>query len=362
MSTIGDNRLAVLAAEIQEADGRFRRSTEEAAAAAIEAGKLLLEAKELVGHGNWLPWLRDHCKLSGRTARRYMRLAESGMEIGHVANLGIAAADRALAAQEAADAVEKEGLDPETETLTKFMRMRGCRGTYGPNGATFPGDLTYGEWMHIGRVLRTLPGFPTETAMVRGHVAEGLRRVKAAPFNPLHTKSKQEFLSILGVDAASADAIGALPRRTRPIRPDFPHDADDAKEYEQIEMGWWDSGEAREASTPPRVLALLRLNAIDPPTGSDVLDWGNGAAFCWASQHEGFYNLIRCTPPLSQCDPASPGGLDIDYCKRGLRWSGVAYGLEKWSLIDEQPERHTTEDFLELVNWLQDGTIGERQS
>ena len=40
---------------------------------AIEAGSLLLEAKEQLKHGQWLPWLRDHCIMSERTAQLYMR-------------------------------------------------------------------------------------------------------------------------------------------------------------------------------------------------------------------------------------------------------------------------------------------------
>ena len=96
MKNNGSNRLAVLAAEIQEADGRFRRSAEQAAAAAVEAGHRLIEAKALLPHGGWLPWLRDHAAISERSARRYMQLARSGLEIGHVADLGIAGATAAV--------------------------------------------------------------------------------------------------------------------------------------------------------------------------------------------------------------------------------------------------------------------------
>jgi hypothetical protein len=82
-----DNRLATLATEIQEAEGRFRRSAQEAAAAMIEAGHKLLEAKALIAHGNWLPWLTEHAKLSQRTAQRYMRFAKLGGEIRQLADL-----------------------------------------------------------------------------------------------------------------------------------------------------------------------------------------------------------------------------------------------------------------------------------
>ena len=41
---------------------------------ALNCGKLLLEAKKLVQHGEWLPWIRDNCQFSERTAQVYMRV------------------------------------------------------------------------------------------------------------------------------------------------------------------------------------------------------------------------------------------------------------------------------------------------
>ena len=48
----------------------------EAVAEAILAGHALNEAKTIVGHGEWLPWLKEHCtRVKERTARKYMALA-----------------------------------------------------------------------------------------------------------------------------------------------------------------------------------------------------------------------------------------------------------------------------------------------
>jgi hypothetical protein len=66
----GHNRLADLAVEISRADQRFRRYAKEALLAAIEAGRALAEAKELLPHGAWQTWLRDNCAMSARTAPR----------------------------------------------------------------------------------------------------------------------------------------------------------------------------------------------------------------------------------------------------------------------------------------------------
>jgi len=42
---------------------------------AFECGRLLLEAKAAVPHGEWLPWLEANCTVKRRTAQLYMRLA-----------------------------------------------------------------------------------------------------------------------------------------------------------------------------------------------------------------------------------------------------------------------------------------------
>jgi Protein of unknown function (DUF3102) len=73
----GSNSLADLAARIRAfheaaAEG-LRRSVENGMA----AGDLLIEAKAQLKHGQWLPWLRDHCAISERTAQLYMRCAKN---------------------------------------------------------------------------------------------------------------------------------------------------------------------------------------------------------------------------------------------------------------------------------------------
>jgi hypothetical protein len=51
------DRLPVLAAEIKRAHAGVEDAAKTAAERAIEAGAALLEAKALVKHGQWLPWL-----------------------------------------------------------------------------------------------------------------------------------------------------------------------------------------------------------------------------------------------------------------------------------------------------------------
>jgi hypothetical protein len=72
------------------------------ATAALAAGNALIEAKELVRHGEWRDWLKANCSMSTRTAQRYMQMARSGLNAPRVALLGIRGASEAIARREAA--------------------------------------------------------------------------------------------------------------------------------------------------------------------------------------------------------------------------------------------------------------------
>jgi hypothetical protein len=88
----GSNRLAVLEAAIVAAHQAVETATRTAFDKAIEAGQLLLEARESVPHGGWLPWVRG-LGITVRTAQRYMQLARlPDAKSATVAHLGIKAA------------------------------------------------------------------------------------------------------------------------------------------------------------------------------------------------------------------------------------------------------------------------------
>jgi hypothetical protein len=97
MSQAGHNRLEALAGDIRQAHAESRASAEQAAERAIAAGHALIEAKDLVQHGEWASWLEKNAGFSERTARRYMQLARSGLKTATVADLGIRAAAASLA-------------------------------------------------------------------------------------------------------------------------------------------------------------------------------------------------------------------------------------------------------------------------
>ena len=73
--------LDTLAAEIRAEHDAAQHAAETATKHAIRCGLLLIEAKDGLTHGQWLPWLQKHCALSERTGQAYMRLARKHGEL-----------------------------------------------------------------------------------------------------------------------------------------------------------------------------------------------------------------------------------------------------------------------------------------
>ena len=70
------------------------RLKQDAGNAILGIGQRLIEAKAMLPHGEWLPWLRDRVDLSERSAQNFMRLAREYSKSAEIADLG---ASKALA-------------------------------------------------------------------------------------------------------------------------------------------------------------------------------------------------------------------------------------------------------------------------
>lgn len=81
LTIIPEDRLPSLAAQINAAHDMASRSAQAAITHAIAVGEGLIEAKSLVDHGQWLPWLTENFDFSERTAQDYMRLAKHRDEV-----------------------------------------------------------------------------------------------------------------------------------------------------------------------------------------------------------------------------------------------------------------------------------------
>jgi hypothetical protein len=73
-STSAD-KLTSLAEKINKQHRAAQQALSKGVAYALEAGKLLLQAKELIGHGGWGEWLKSNCPETERSAQIYMKMA-----------------------------------------------------------------------------------------------------------------------------------------------------------------------------------------------------------------------------------------------------------------------------------------------
>lgn len=81
------NSLADLAEQVKAASAASADAERTAIDKALEAGALLVQAKEACAHGEWLPFL-SRASVHERQARRLMQLSRSGLRSDTVSDLG----------------------------------------------------------------------------------------------------------------------------------------------------------------------------------------------------------------------------------------------------------------------------------
>jgi hypothetical protein len=118
--------ISALAKEINAKLASMLSSARTTLQRAIEVGELLNEAKGRVGHGNFEAWVADHCQLSYRSARRYMKLAtdrekiEQQTKVANVASLNVAGAQRLLSPPKSAASGQGK---PTQSSATKYKQI-----------------------------------------------------------------------------------------------------------------------------------------------------------------------------------------------------------------------------------------------
>jgi hypothetical protein len=131
-------QLPDLATQINAEHAQVRSAFRTGLDHALACGKLLIRAKDSLPHGQWLPWLEEHCPdISERLAQRYMRVARDMPRIDtsnptRVSDLSLRQALELLAyttkkaRREGIDAaeakVEKDG--PIEQRLSHYDSMR----------------------------------------------------------------------------------------------------------------------------------------------------------------------------------------------------------------------------------------------
>jgi hypothetical protein len=125
--TIPNRTIDIITSELRLA---LRRGT----ADILDIGRLLVEAKEKMPHGEWLPWLKGEVSLSERSAQKYIKAADyaAKYELGADLNLSPSALflisrydQREIADAIVAAAKEKHlGCDQAKEIIDKTLAER----------------------------------------------------------------------------------------------------------------------------------------------------------------------------------------------------------------------------------------------
>lgn len=93
----------------------------------LDIGRRLLEAKGMLPHGEWLPWLNERVEFSERTAQKFMRLAQKWTNPSALADLGATKALMLLALpeEEREEFVEDHNvIDMSARQLEQAIRER----------------------------------------------------------------------------------------------------------------------------------------------------------------------------------------------------------------------------------------------
>ena len=111
------------------------RLKQDAGNAILGIGQRLIEAKAMLPHGEWLPWLTEQVEFSERTARNFMRLAREWTNRQALTDLGAAKAltllalppeerERFMEENHVVDGEEKSVIDMTSRELEKAVKER----------------------------------------------------------------------------------------------------------------------------------------------------------------------------------------------------------------------------------------------
>lgn len=103
--------------------------------AILTIGRCLIEAKDMLPHGEWLPWLNERVELSERAAQRFMRLAREWSNPTALSDLGATKAltllalpveerEQFMAETHQVDGQEKNVIDMSARQLEQALKER----------------------------------------------------------------------------------------------------------------------------------------------------------------------------------------------------------------------------------------------
>jgi len=121
--------------DIETITSEIIKLKQDAGNAILGIGQRLIEAKEMLPHGEWLPWLTERVEFSERTAQNFIRLAREWSNPQALADLGATKAltllalppeerEGFLAENHIVDGEEKSVIDMTSRELEKAIRER----------------------------------------------------------------------------------------------------------------------------------------------------------------------------------------------------------------------------------------------
>lgn len=124
-----------VARDINAITGEILEAKRVGGEAILTIGQRLIEAKAMLEHGEWLPWLNEKVEFSQQTANRFMRLAKEWTNYSALSNLGATKALQLLALPESereeflsephqVNGEEKTVIDMTSRELEKAIRER----------------------------------------------------------------------------------------------------------------------------------------------------------------------------------------------------------------------------------------------
>lgn len=125
--------LSQLAKRINEEHAKCERALKDGLQYAVEAGKLLIEAKSQHEHGGWLKWLKANFAATPRTAQSYMWLSTRMLDEANAKRISLLGYSSAVARLQAEEKrarrasypkISPSGLMPKPETTRAVQLFR----------------------------------------------------------------------------------------------------------------------------------------------------------------------------------------------------------------------------------------------
>lgn len=179
---------------------------------ALEAGRLLIDAKGQVQHGEWLGWIEANCTCAPRTAQLYMRVARRWPELEskaqRVADLPLREVAGLLA--------EPREADPAASTAAAELDGKI---EFTPTGLIFHDDITFEQWRQVGRIIRERAHEVTRSVFAAGqYLLDAKENLSAHEFQrltdgelPFGKRHAQRLMAIASSDRLRGEPVDYLP-------------------------------------------------------------------------------------------------------------------------------------------------------